>query len=465
VNNSHTCWLKDVPDVVGLTNALAETFPFLLDSAASGNLSAHSILMYASGDELVRHADGTIEGPGEGVSFFDRLDNWYQDERTRETGLCQESPDIPFIGGWFLYLSYEVVQEIEPTLRLPVNATGLPDAIARRCPGAIIVFNSADGHNGGAPGAMVTAESPEILAQILRHIEGFESTAAEPIPALDKMAAEEPEKFKTGVRRVLDYLLAGDVFQVNISRLWKGRFRQAPNATDLYQRLRRSSPAPFAGLMHWGAMTLMSSSPERLVQIRGRKVQTRPIAGTRPRSEFSDHDVALSRELIDNVKERAEHIMLIDLERNDLGRVCRPGTVEVDELMVIESYSHVHHIVSNIRGELSDEAGPVQTIKAVFPGGTITGCPKVRCMEIIAELEQEGRGFYTGSMGYLDINGNMDMNILIRSMLLQGQDISFRTGAGIVADSQAEHELMETEHKAKGLLLALEYGTQGVGDA
>ncbi|MGH8033933.1 MAG: anthranilate synthase component I family protein, partial [Lysobacterales bacterium] len=190
-------------------------------------------------------------------------------------------------------------------------------------------------------------------------------------------------------------------------------------------------------------------------------IQTRPIAGTRPRSQDPAEDRALSRELIENMKERAEHIMLIDLERNDLGRVCCPGTIEVNELMVIESHAHVHHIVSNVRGTLLPEAGPVDAIKAVFPGGTITGCPKIRCMEIIAELEQEGRGFYTGSMGYLGLNGDMDLNILIRSMLVQQQDIVFRTGAGIVADSDAERELQETRDKARGLLLAL--GCESVG--
>jgi anthranilate synthase component 1 len=184
-------------------------------------------------------------------------------------------------------------------------------------------------------------------------------------------------------------------------------------------------------------------------------VQSRPIAGTRPRGTDHDSDQALSRELLEHPKERAEHIMLIDLERNDLGRVCETGTVEVDELMVVETYEHVHHIVSNVRGRLRSEVTPVDVIRAVFPGGTITGCPKVRCMEIIAELEQQGRSFYTGSFGYLGLDGTMDLNILIRSMLLTDRKISFRTGAGIVADSKPESEVAETEDKARGLLKAL----------
>ena len=192
------------------------------------------------------------------------------------------------------------------------------------------------------------------------------------------------------------------------------------------------------------------------MQVHGRTVQTRPIAGTRPRGRDSVQDRALSAELISNLKERAEHVMLIDLERNDLGRVCRPGTVEVNELMVVETYAHVHHIVSNVRGELAATAGPIDAMKAVFPGGTITGCPKVRCMQIISELEGEGRSFYTGSMGYLGRDGSMDLNILIRSMLVHGREFAFRTGAGIVADSDPEQEVLETADKARGMLLALE---------
>ena len=230
----------------------------------------------------------------------------------------------------------------------------------------------------------------------------------------------------------------------------------APDPYRLYRSLQRANPAPFAGLMRWDGDFLLSSSPERLVQVRGRTVETRPIAGTRPRGRDLTHDRALSNELINNLKERAEHVMLIDLERNDLGRVCRPGTVEVSELMVVETYAHVHHIVSNVRGELVADASPVDAVKAVFPGGTITGCPKVRCMEIIAELEGAGRSFYTGSMGYLGRDGSMDLNILIRSMLVHDRHFTFRTGAGIVADSDPEQEVLETADKARGMLLALE---------
>jgi anthranilate synthase component 1 len=199
----------------------------------------------------------------------------------------------------------------------------------------------------------------------------------------------------------------------------------------------------------------VSSSPERLLQVRDGIISTRPIAGTRPRSNNSETDEKLSAELIAHPKERAEHVMLIDLERNDLGRVCKPGSIDVDEMMVLESYAHVHHIVSNVQGQLRDDVSPGDAIRAIFPGGTITGCPKIRCMEIISELESGSRGAYTGSIGYLNRDGSMDLNILIRTIVIHGHDIRLRAGSGIVADSEPQAELAETRAKAKGLIQAL----------
>jgi len=216
-----------------------------------------------------------------------------------------------------------------------------------------------------------------------------------------------------------------------------------------------ANPAPFAGLARWRDSTIISSSPERLLEVRDGVASTRPIAGTRPRAANRDDDDRLSDELFANAKERAEHIMLIDLERNDLGRVCTAGSVEVDEMMALESYAHVHHIVSNVRGRLRDGIAPGEAIRAVFPGGTITGCPKIRCMEIIRELEGVARGAYTGSFGYLNRDGSLDLNILIRTMVLQGRTLSLRAGAGIVADSEPRAELAETRAKAEGMLRSL----------
>ena len=449
-------WLDHSLDLVRLSEKFPQKFSYLLESSARGPLGSHSLALFAGNQVLVLHPDSSLDGPGCGESFFTRLESWFQEERLPFEN--EAGTEFPFLGGWFIYLGYEAVREIEPTLELPPNRTGLPDAFAHRCQGAVIVIH--DWNQTGKDQAVVVAETQPVLNEMMTCVNLLRNDNPQQLNThtgdLEQLVEEDPEQFKQSVERIHEYLLAGDVFQVNVSRSWTGQFEHAGDPHALYRSLRRNNPAPFAGLIHWNDMLMMSSSPERLVQVQGDVIQTRPIAGTRPRGADNARDQALSEELLDNLKERAEHIMLIDLERNDLGRVCQPGSVEVDELMVVESYAHVHHIVSNIRGRLDSRASPIDAIRAVFPGGTITGCPKVRCMQIIAELEQEGRGFYTGSMGYLGRDGQMDLNILIRSLLLQGRYFSFRTGAGIVADSVPENEVLETQDKARGMLLALE---------
>jgi anthranilate synthase component 1 len=257
------------------------------------------------------------------------------------------------------------------------------------------------------------------------------------------------------VRAALEYTAAGDVYQTNLSRQWRARAAGAQSATALYRRLRATNPSPFAALLRHGDFGVVSSSPERLLSIRDGLISTRPIAGTRPRGSTPAEDAALVDSLLANEKERAEHVMLIDLERNDVGKVCAAGSVRVDEYMTVESYAHVHHIVSNVSGRLRSEATPIDAIRALFPGGTITGCPKHRCMQIIAQLEGVGRGAYTGSLGYLNRDGSCDLNILIRTLTVAGDSVGLRAGAGIVADSDPLHELAETRAKAEGLLRAL----------
>jgi anthranilate synthase component 1 len=436
--------LAQVPSPTALHAAQPARYPFLLDSAAQGPLGRYSLLLRSTGAALVQERSGLLHGPGSGVNFLERLQQWYLAE-----AVAGEALPLPFLGGWFLYLGYELAAQIEPVLQLPEAAPGLPVAFAARCDAALIV------QHGDLPRAWLVAQDAQAMQQ-------FHSDLQQAVPAAAGTAtvaglqSDAPEQFTAAVERIHHYLRAGDVFQVNLSRGWRGEFEQSVAPSDVYHNLRAANPAPFAGLARWGDSALLSSSPERLVQVRGREAQVRPIAGTHPRGADVDSDRALSREMLANPKERAEHIMLIDLERNDLGRVCEAGSVEVNELMVVESYAHVHHIVSNVRGRLRRGVTPVEVIRAVFPGGTITGCPKVRCMQIIAELEGAGRGFYTGSMGYLDRFGNMDLNILIRSMQINGRQFSFRTGAGIVIDSDPQRELRETEAKARGLLRALQ---------
>jgi len=261
-------------------------------------------------------------------------------------------------------------------------------------------------------------------------------------------------EFETMVLRALEAIRAGDIFQANVSQqfttLWEGR------PLPLYLALRRINPSPFACFLSCEALTAVSCSPERLVRVQDGRVDTRPIAGTRPRGQSAEEDLLNSLELFVSEKERAEHIMLVDLARNDLGRIAATGSIGVEELMTLEAYSHVLHIVSNVSGRLRRGVDAVEVIQAVFPGGTITGCPKVRCMQILRELEPVARGLYTGSLGYIGFDGTMDLNIAIRTLVLQGHRLSFHVGAGIVADSVPEREYHETLAKAGALMSALD---------
>ena len=303
------------------------------------------------------------------------------------------------------------------------------------------------------------AESQSVADQIVDQL-GQAAPLAGEQPELLHASAEDPARLKQSLERIREYILAGDVFQVNLSRGWQASYAADLNPAATYKQLRESNPSPFAGLFRQGDWAVISSSPERLVKVEDGWVETRPIAGTRRRGSSEATDEALLAELIGHPKERAEHVMLIDLERNDLGRLCEPGSVEVDDLMVLESYAHVHHIVSNVRGRLRSGIRPGDVIAATFPGGTITGCPKVRCMEIIQELEPTGRGAYTGALGYLGIDGRLDLNILIRTIVTHGRHAWFRAGAGIVADSDPDAELLEMQAKARGLLPALGLDTE-----
>lgn len=262
-------------------------------------------------------------------------------------------------------------------------------------------------------------------------------------------------EFETIVKRCKEYIAAGDIYQANLSQRLSAKIGSV-DPFRLYKALREINPSPFAAYLDFGDLQLVSSSPERLIRLREGAADTRPIAGTRRRGADADETKGLSAELLTNEKERAEHIMLLDLERNDLGRVCDYGTVRVDELMAVEDYSHVIHIVSNVRGTLSAGKDCFDLVRAVFPGGTITGVPKVRCMEIIDELEPVARGPYTGSLGYISNAGDMDLNIIIRTFVIKDGTAYAQVGAGIVADSDPEREYVETLHKAEALRKALE---------
>ncbi len=363
-----------------------------------------------------------------------------------------QQSELPFHGGWFLYLGYELAAEIEKGLHRYEDPL-LPTAFAVRCRAAII-FD----HLTGTMHAVCESSKQDFDEQVRNDLSNLDQAQSpDPIPPFE-VTEDAPEQFLAAVSRAKQYIEAGDIYQANLSRQWSVAVADDVKAEQIYASLCASNPGPFAGIARWQGASIISSSPERLLKIDDGVVSTRPIAGTRPRGANSEADDALRNELFAHPKERAEHVMLIDLERNDLGRISEAGSVEVDEMMVLESYAHVHHIVSNVRGRLRTDVTPGEAIAAVFPGGTITGCPKVRCMQIISELELAPRGAYTGSFGYLNRDGSMDLNILIRTIVKYGNKLTFRAGAGIVADSEPEAELHEARAKAEGMLRALQYG-------
>jgi anthranilate synthase component 1 len=425
-------------------------FPFLLESAARGGAQGRCDILFARPDTemLVLHADGHLTGPhasAGGGDFLAALDHWWRAERVDHRSADSAAQ---FRGGWFIYLGYELAGQIEPNLALRPGSA-LPIAFVARVPAALV-----RDHASGTVSYVAEPGTDPAVGKTLAAALNSPPRSEVPVITGD-LEEDEPRRYLEQVEQARRYIYEGDIFQANLSRCWSAKLAAEADSAGLYARLRRANPAPFAGLALFGSSAIISSSPERLVSVAGRRVDTRPIAGTRPRSADAKRDDALIRELIENPKERAEHVMLLDMERNDLGRLAEPGSVKVDELMVVESYTHVHHIVSNICARLREGTTPAQVIRAVFPGGTITGCPKVRCMQIIAELEQASREAYTGAMGYLNLDGDLDLNILIRTLVQQDRRLEFRAGAGIVADSIPERELEETRAKARGLARAL----------
>lgn len=458
--------LPGFPELFAIHRAQPERYPHLLESVTrDSSQGRYDILFAFPGPELTLTTDGQLSYAGvdldesDFLAAFERL--WAEEALAPPPPppphAFLDTPNAPpFIGGWFVYLSYELASQIEPRLRHIPRAPALPLARAVRFPAAIV-------RDHGRRAAYLVCEDsrigellPCMYADAMRNAAGDAARITDDEIEIVTLQEEADHIFLDRVQRIQEYIRAGDVFQVNLSRPWRVTLSTPVASATIYRRLRQANPAPFAGLMTLNEHdAIISSSPERLVSVRGRTIRTRPIAGTYPRSADRAQDRAWSRDLLLHPKERAEHVMLIDLERNDLGRLCRPGTVKVCELMTLESYPHVHHIVSEIQGELGADVTPTQVIRAVFPGGTITGCPKLRCMQIIAELEQAPRGAYTGSVGYVNRDGSLDLNILIRTVVRQGADMHIRAGAGIVADSIPERELNETRAKAKGMLAAL----------
>ncbi|MEZ5829846.1 MAG: aminodeoxychorismate synthase component I [Dongiaceae bacterium] len=265
-------------------------------------------------------------------------------------------------------------------------------------------------------------------------------------------------EFKNAVRRTIDYIEAGDIYQANITQRFRAKLPADFDRLSLYRALRTRNPATFGAYLDFGETSILSSSPERFLKVAEGQVETRPIKGTRPRGHGSAEDGALAAELLASNKDRAENLMIVDLLRNDISRVCRIGSVKVPTLFGLESYATVHHLVSVVTGELAERRTAVDLLKACFPGGSVTGAPKIRAMEVIAELEPTARGPYCGSIGYLSADGGMDSNIVIRTYCIHGRDLTFQVGGGIVADSDPQAEYEESLTKAKALIEVLAQG-------
>ncbi len=376
-----------------------------------------------------------------------------------------EVPGLPpFTGGAVGYLGYEFVHSVEKTVPLAAkDELGVPAMWFMLCD-SVLAFDRAhqtmrlivNAHIGADAGAAYDAACTELrrmqtaLAQPTRLASStLGDTGTVQIPTGNFTQAA----FEKMVDDSKEYIRAGDIFQIVLSQRFSRPFAKTP--LDLYRALRTVNPSPYMFLLDTGDFALVGASPEVHVRLTGRKVEIRPIAGTRPRGKSSAEDVALEKELLADEKERAEHLMLVDLARNDIGRVCAYGSVKVPEFMVIERYSHVMHIVSQVEGQLAPERTAFDLMRATFPAGTVSGAPKIRAMQLIAEKEGTQRGSYAGALGYFSYDGNLDSCITLRTALLKAGQVHIQAGAGIVADSVPAAEYQETINKASALFKAI----------
>ncbi|MBM3156680.1 MAG: aminodeoxychorismate synthase component I [Chloroflexi bacterium] len=397
-------------------------------------------------------------------------------ELLREYRIEGNHSKLPFLGGAVGYLSYDLSHFIEKLpsraiddLQLPECYFGFYDAIVafdHLESKAYIVSTGFPEVSSKRPGKAEARleEKKQMLARAPRPEEDRDSYFNNtPGNRVNLRANFTHEGYLAAVQKAREYIIAGDIFQVNLSQRFEADLPIPPY--ELYRRLRKINPAPFASYLNFDGITVVSASPERFLRLQGDFVETRPIKGTRPRGKDTAADERLAQELLDSFKDRAEHVMIVDLERNDIGRVCRFGTVRVSELMALEKYATVYHLTSTVKGRLRPGKDAIDLLKATFPGGSITGAPKVRAMEIIDELEPTRRSVYTGSIGYLSFNGDIDLNIVIRTILVKGKKAYFQVGGAVVYDSDPEGEYVETLDKAKALIQALSMVPQLVTEA
>ena len=458
----------ELPPLGAFEQLRSEPFSFFLDSG----MDPHKLGRYSfmgSSPFLIVSTRGSEVFVTRGVEEsrltgnpFDVMNHLLQVYRL-DTG----SPPVPFVAGAVGYFSYDLCHFIEQLpstavddLRLPECYFGFYDLV--------LAFDNLQGKT-----YIVSTGFPELrekermrrarerLNEVKDKLTGVSGSAMEIAGKLISPPAEQVtlkggfthKEYVEAVEKARQYIIDGDIFEVNISQCFEAELSITPY--ELYRRLRQINPAPFASYLGFDEVTVVSASPERFIHCQGDWVETRPIKGTRPRGKTPEEDEALAKELLNSEKDLAENMMIVDLERNDLGRVCRFGTVKVTELAILEVFPTVFHLTSTVVGRLREENNCIDLLKATFPGGSITGAPKIRAMEIIDELEPTKRSVYTGNIGYLSFDGNLDLSIVIRTFLVKGDKVYFQVGGAVVYDSDPEAEYQETLDKARALINAL----------
>ncbi|MCG8528760.1 MAG: anthranilate synthase component I [Opitutales bacterium] len=411
---------------------------------------------------VIRHKSGETETINTGDDPLAVVEQLFESYKTPTP-----DPNEPvFLGGAVGYIGYEYIHTVEPTVPKPDHAELDTPLAYFLITDAVVCFDHAQQRLSIYANANV-GESPEkaytkakkSIEEILAKLSQPLNREFTPIPATVEKLPEmrsnfTPEEFHGAVSRIKEYIVEGDIFQTVLSQRFEVDFPHSP--LSLYRALRNVNPSPYMTLLECDEFAIVSASPEVHVKVKEGQVEIRPIAGTRPRGKTQQEDEQLEKDLLADTKEKAEHLMLVDLARNDIGRVCKVGSIELPQFMIIERYSHVMHIVTQVLGQLDNDKNAFDLMRATFPAGTISGAPKVRAMQIISELEKTQRGSYSGALGYFSFSGNHDSAIAIRTAVLKNEKVYLQAGAGIVADSDPQREYEETVNKAKGMLTAVQ---------
>ncbi|AOY76311.1 aminodeoxychorismate synthase component I [Clostridium formicaceticum] len=433
-----------------------DSYSFFLDSGMTdGKLGKYSfigsnpLLVFKSKDREITILENKMQETFEGNPFEKLREVYTKYKRSYKS-------EFPFVGGFVGYLSYDLCHHIEKLPRTAIDDVKIPDCYLGLYDGVIIIDHHTNRTYIAALGIKDNKEN--IVNKLSKRIyeeetKGVKINISKTNQSVELKSNFTKEAYIEAVNKVREYIKAGDIYQANLTQRFECVIKESPY--ELYAKLRSINPAPFASFIDFGEGYIVSSSPERFIQIKGNRIETRPIKGTKPRGNTPEEDLANKEDLLNSEKDKAELLMIVDLERNDLGRVAKTGTVKVTELFHLEEYATVYHLVSTIQAEMREDCDVIDCITATFPGGSITGAPKIRSMEIIDELEPTQRNIYTGSIGYIGLNGDVDLNIVIRTIVCKDNKAYFQAGGGLVWDSEPYSEYEETLHKSRAMMEAL----------